>query len=103
MENGQAKSSNIKYLVAQIGVFVSDEEILGRLYTDLLDAREACEWFIENINIDGNKQMKRNELEDWLIDLDVNMLTHLVYHLKSIKKVLPTVLEAVAEPEDEGG
>ena len=39
------------------------------------------------------------KLESLLVDIEINMLRHLAHHLDSLRRDMPAVLEAIAEPD----
>jgi hypothetical protein len=89
----------VKRLVRQVEAFVQDKRLCGRLYADLTDLLEACNWFVSTVQgID--KELSRDELESLLIKIDVNVLQHLGYHLESLKQDMPVMLDAIGLPED---
>jgi hypothetical protein len=90
-------------LVNQLRAFVPDQALTGRMHADLTDMLEACNWFVSAIGAVADRQLTRDELETLLIDIDVNMLQHLAHHLDSLRREMPAVLDAIADPDDEAG
>ena len=90
----------IRSLVDQLKPFIEDKGLRGRLYADLTDILEVCNWFVSAVRADSMKPLTRDELETLLVDFDVNMLQHLAYHLDSLRKDMPAVLDAVGQRED---
>lgn len=86
-------------LVNQLKTFVPDQTLTGRMHADLTDMVEACDWFVSVIGAIADRQLTRDELETLLIDIDINMLQHLAHHLDSLKREMPAILEAIAEPD----
>jgi hypothetical protein len=86
-------------LVNQLKAFVSDKALTGTMHADLTDMLEACDWFMSAIGAVADRQLTRDELETLLIDIDVNMLQHLAHHIDSLKRQMPSILEAIAEPD----
>jgi hypothetical protein len=90
----------LRFLVDRIEAFVPDRQLCGRLYADLTDMLEVCEWFVRTINGIKVEHLTRDELESLLIEIEGNMLRHMTYHLNSFGADLPAVLDAVGLPED---
>lgn len=88
-----------KFVVSQIEKLLPDKELCGRLYADLHDMLEACHWFVDKMDAAKGQPLDREQLESLLIDIEVNMLDHLAYHLDSLRKDLPKVLEAIGEDD----
>lgn len=87
-------------LVDQLKTFVPDDGLTGRMFADLTDALEMCNWFSSTIGTSAGRQLTRDELETLLIDIDIKLLQHLAYHLDSLRRDMPAVLDAIALPED---
>lgn len=96
-----SEKSTVRSLVDQLVPFVRDEKLGGRLYADLTDMLEACNWFVAAVGVPRPVPLTREELESLLVDIEVNMLQHLTHHIESLRKDLPAVLEAVGLPDDE--
>ena len=85
----------------QIRPLLRDDEAFGRLHADFHDLMEICSWFLQVANADTKKSLSRDELEDLLIDLDVNLIDHGLFHLNSLKKEVNSALEKLAEDDGE--
>src|SRR5688572_12174589 len=90
----------IRSLVDQLKPLVKDDELCGRFYADLNDMLEMCHWFVSTATSERKKQLSRDEIESLLIEVEVKMLQHLAYHLDSLRKDLPVVLDAVGVPDE---
>ena len=86
-------------LVDQLKAFVPDQALTGRMHADLTDALEACNWFVSAVGTAAERPLTRDELESLLIDIEANMLQHLAHHLDSLRRDMPAVLDAIAEPD----
>lgn len=94
-------SEQIQSIVHQLSHYVRDKEVEGRVSADLSDIAEVCNWLLKKLESVDARSWSRDELESFLIDLDVNVLQHLDFHLKSMRNDLPGLLRAVASEEDE--
>ena len=85
----------------QLQAFELDEQIVSKVRVDLVDMLEACRWYSQTIENLPESPVNREQLEDFLIAVDVQMLTHLAYHIDSLRKSMPTLLDAIGVPNDE--
>jgi hypothetical protein len=92
---------NAERLIEQLRPFVSGEEAYGRLYADFHDLMEICAWFLQLMNADDRKQLSRDDLEKLLIELDIGLIDHASFHLKSMKKEINAALDKLANDPDE--
>jgi hypothetical protein len=88
-------------LIEQLRPFLRDEDAYGRFRADIHDLKEICTWFLEKMNPDSEKSMSVNELEDFLIELDVNFIDHGIFHLRSLKAEIESALKQF--PDDSEG
>jgi hypothetical protein len=75
-------------------------EKIGRtsLFVDIADAYEACNSFSDVVeDLVSRKRMTRDQLQTALVDVDLHLLEHLTYHLKSLRKHLPKAIAALEE------
>ena len=93
----------IRSFVDQLRTFVPDDVVRGRLYADLTDVLQVCEWFVETMGKVRNQSLSQDELETLLVDIDTNVVQHLGCHLESLRKDMPALLNAIAQNEDDGG
>jgi len=91
--------NTIRQLVRQVNAYARDDQLSGRLYVDLVDMLEACRWFVSSMDQLG-EELTRDELESLLIKIDVNVVQHLGFHMRSLKRDMPRVLDAVGRPDD---
>ena len=87
-------------IVEQLKPFLNNSEIYGRLYADIHDLLEACEWFMAEIKKTESKTLSSDEIENLLIEIDVRFIEHAMFHLSSLRKDLNTILKKFPnEPE----
>ena len=85
-----------KWLVDQIEKYV-DDNLYGQIHVDLMDMIEICESYIRTI--EDKKEMTEGELENFIINLEVNLIDHAQFHLKSLRKGLRRVLAKFPKEE----
>lgn len=91
---------NAERLVQQLRPFMSGEEAYGRLHADFHDLMEICAWFLQLMNAAERKPLSRDDLETFLIELDVGLIDHASFHLKSMKKEIEAALGKLADAPD---
>lgn len=94
-----ASDDRLKPLLDQLGKHIADRALLGRVQVDLIDMLEACRWFDAEIGSLHQRGLNRDELESLLIDIEVKLLDHMSYHIKSMKSDMPKLLKAVETPD----
>jgi hypothetical protein len=99
-DSAQQAVDLVKALRGKLSPYLTKELNESAFFVDLADIYEACTWYVETMGRISDVSLTRDELETVLIDIDVNMLEHLNYHLDSLKKSLPAVLNAISLPED---
>jgi len=77
--------SRLKF-VEQFRPYVVDEDALARMRVDLHDLIEASEWLLDEIKQRDSGLMTPDELETFLINLDVHYVRHVFFHLRSLRK-----------------
>ena len=87
---------NAERLVEQLRPFVSGEEAYGRLHADFHDLMEICAGFLQLMNAAEGKALSRDDLETFLIELDVGLIDHASSHLQSMKKEIEAALGKLA-------
>ena len=87
-------------ILDQLQRHIGDNELRGRLYADLHDVLEASLWFSSALEKLQGRQLTQDEFESFFIDLEVKLVQHLGFHLESLKRDLPTVLDALAEQDE---
>ncbi len=92
---------NAERLVEQLRPFLSGDEAYGRLHADFHDLMEICTWFVQLMNSAGRKSLSQDDLEAFLIELDVGLIDHASFHLKSMKKEIEAALGKIADAPDE--
>ena len=85
----------------QLKTFELDEQTISKVRVDLTDMLEACCWYSKTIESLPESPLSRDQLEDFLIAVDVQILTHLAYHIDSLRKSMPTLLDAIGVPDDD--
>lgn len=90
---------NARRVADQLKSFSNDRQLTTRVYVNLTDMLESCVWFAEQMQANGHGKLTRDELETFLINIDINMLQHLVSHLESLRRDMPTILDAVGTNE----
>ena len=96
--------SRLRPLLDQLEKYTPDRALLGRVQADLTDILEVCEWFESTVNALVQRTLDRDQLESLLIDIEVNLLDHMAYHIKSVKRDMPALLKSVETPDtDEAG
>ena len=67
------------------------------MFVDLADIWGMSRWYlryVENL-LSRERTLSRNELETILIEIEVQFLYHLSYHLKSLRRLVPQALAAL--------
>jgi hypothetical protein len=68
----------------------------SQVFVDLVDIHEICRAYLNAVNrILVEESLSPAGLEDILYEIDSELFEHLPYHLKSLKKLLPKVIEAL--------
>ena len=90
-------------MARQLKPFVKDEHAYARMCTDLHDLVAASEWLLSEMDKRVATPLTVDNVEDFLIDLDVRYIQHVTYHLKSLRKDVNVTLSSIAQAEGEGG
>jgi hypothetical protein len=61
---------------------------------------EAGEWLSTEIAKMNEGDISRGEIEDFLVDLDVNYIQHVTFHLKTLKTDVKSALDYIGNSED---
>ncbi|WP_395685508.1 hypothetical protein [Caenimonas koreensis] len=77
---------------------MADPGARGRLFADLSDINDMCAWFCNAVSA-LDRPMSQEEMEQFLLDIDIKLNQHLMHHLKSLKREMPKLLEAIATSE----
>lgn len=85
----------------QLLEFEVDEQTISKFRVDLTDILEACKWYSTEIEKLPKSPLTREQLEDFLIAIDVQILSHLSYHIESLRNTLPKLLEAIAIQDED--
>lgn len=73
----------------------------SRLFVDLADIYEICRAYLTAIDIITSSEIRDLEkLKDVFYEIDCQLFEHLPYHLKSLKKLLPKVIESLERGDD---
>lgn len=70
----------------QLKPVLADAATYGRMYADLHDLLEAGQWLITELDRLQERSLTRDEIETFLIDLDIAYIQHASFHLKSLRK-----------------
>jgi len=87
---------NTNRLIAQIRPLLRDDESYGRLHADVHDLIEICTRFLRVTSAGPNRALTREELEGFLIDLDIE-IDHSQFHLNSLKAEIGSALVKLAD------
>ncbi|MEG3149643.1 hypothetical protein U1769_07065 [Sphingomonas sp. ZT3P38] len=83
--------------IEQLRPYVADDAALSRMRVDLHDLIEASEWLLSEVKKRETGLMTPEELESFLIDLDVHYILHVSFHIKSLKSEINASLEKFPE------
>jgi hypothetical protein len=68
-----------------------------QLSVDLADVYEICAWYISTIDkLLTRKTVDSKAVEKLLVDLDVQLATHMDFHVKSLKRLVPKAADCIA-------
>ncbi|MDD1607984.1 MAG: hypothetical protein LUO95_10845 [Methylococcaceae bacterium] len=68
----------------------------SQFFVDLADIREICHAYLTAVDrITSSEVEDLEKLKDIFYEIDCQLFVHLPYHLKSLKKLLPKVIEAL--------
>lgn len=89
--------SNIdsNFLVGMLTKITKDDILLGRFKADICDMMEMNCWLIEKIRELKQTTVTVENIEDFLIDLEIKYVDHAFYHLSSMKKDIADLLENI--------
>ena len=85
-------------IVEQLRPFVANDDSYGRVYADLHDLIEASEWLLGEMDKKRDELLTAEQIEVFLIDLDVHYVQHVAFHLKSLRKDLDVMLAKLDKP-----
>ena len=70
----------------------------SQLYVDIADSYEACSSFVSLVDdFLSRDTVLADQVETFLVDLDVHLLEHLAYHMKSLRRLIPAALDFLAD------
>src|SRR5689334_7835424 len=92
----------IKFL-DQLQPFFPDQATYSRAHTDVYDLVEASEWFLAMLARTQSETMGAEQVENFLIELEVHYVDHALYHLRSLKKAITASLATFPDNEMEEG
>lgn len=91
-------SELISALRRQLDGKISEEIERSSLFVDLVDIREIANWYSSKLEgIASSRRLTRNQLETFLIDLDVQLFDHLNTHLRSLRQHIRVILRDMAK------
>ncbi|MDR2189451.1 MAG: hypothetical protein LBE62_15615 [Azonexus sp.] len=74
----------------KISPYLSDSLNQSQFFVDVADAYSACSSFISLVDDLLSKDIVlADQVEVFLADLDVHLLEHLAYHIKSLRRLIP--------------
>lgn len=83
-------------LKGKMSPYLTDNMNQSQLFVDIADAYEACCRFIAIVDdISSKETLQVDQLEAFLVDVDVHLLEHLAYHLKSLRKLVPKAIDSL--------
>jgi hypothetical protein len=93
-------SPSIQHIVSGLTPYVSNSDSLGRVSADLRDLVDASRWLLEALSDAESKVTSADELESFLIDLEVTYLDHVAFHIRSLKDEIGSALANFPVEED---
>lgn len=84
-------------MLSQLRPFLRDEEAYRQVYADFYDLIECSEWLLAEIERRAKQVMTPDEIETFLIDLDVAYVQHASSHLKSLGQSIQVMLDRLAD------
>jgi len=77
--------------------FAKDAEAFGRFHADFHDLVEASQWFLAKIEENSERSLTPDEIETFLIDVEVRFIDHATWHFKSLRKEMHLMLAKLSE------
>jgi hypothetical protein len=71
----------------------------GRMHADLHDLIEAGEWLVAELDKLKDEPLNADQVETFLINLDVHYVQHVTWHLKSLRGDIASVLAKIARDD----
>lgn len=87
-------------LVEGIKEHLSSVEDYNIMRVDIGDLLEANNWLTSEIKKSRKSPLSAEEVEDFLIKLDVNYVEHVTFHLNSLRDNIARALENISNCED---
>lgn len=100
MEKETTPQATASTLVKHVHPYLSNDKILGMMTADLADMYEVSQWFVRTLDEARARTYTQDELHSLLVEIDIQMLTHLTWHLRSLKKYLTKVINVVSGPDE---
>jgi hypothetical protein len=75
--------NRLKFL-EQLKPVLADSATYGRMYADLHDLLQAGQWLTAELDRLQGRSLTSDEIETFLIDLDIAYIQHASFHLKSL-------------------
>ena len=88
-------------IIEPLRPIIADDEMYGRIYSDLHDLIEASEWLLTHFRQAPDKLSTVESFEEFLIDLDVYFIQHVTYHLSSLRPDVEALLGKLELIQDE--
>ena len=84
-------------LKRKLAPHLTDSLNQSQLFVDMADAYAACCSFIAIVDdISTVEFLQTDQVETFLVDVDVHLLEHLTYHLESLRKLIPEAVDFLA-------
>ncbi len=99
MESNYDKHSKLLALIDQLKPYAPDADTHARVRVDFMDLADICQWFLDEIAKHAGSTLSQDQLEEFLIEIDVNFIQHIEFHLRSLQKTLPRILEKFPNEE----
>jgi hypothetical protein len=81
--------------------FVTDDDAISRIRVDLNDLLEAGKWLSDEIALRSKNGFNDwRDIEKFLIDLDIQYLTHARFHMDSLRSELTSALNNFPDDEE---
>lgn len=80
-------------LLRQLKPYVDNEEAYGCLHADFADLIEVFQWLEGQLQALDARILSADELETFLIEIDVRFVDHAGFHIRSLKKEINRMLK----------
>ena len=80
--------------------YIVDPNLYGRMRVDLNDIIEASEWLLSTMSNQSKLPLTADVAEDFLIELDINYVQHVTFHLNTLRMDIASVLEHISNLDE---